>query len=748
VYLQAIYRNAAAQVVSPPFAVTINPVLLAKMTSGVQTVGSGNFNVTLDGTVLGGVPAYTFNWDTNNDGTYGDLSGQHAVWTVANAQGGEYPVGLEVTDNVGAKAYAQAVVVVNKAAVANEPQWLTPVGKPASGVVKNAAEGDFAFDSTRVHNGLLVITHGLEGDNPETRAWLQDMLERINTRLTTDRPGKVPNLIIYDWGKDSSPSSQTDPKAVAALDVLETVFSLTDALDTAGEEATAFVRRQFSKAAKSVLKNYVSDEIDKQLQITPQEQADIARVLSEMYYIRTIAEADGTMLASWLWLQARAGYIDLDQPIHLIGHSAGGFCMGECALWLSTAPLINGKRIIVDRVTMLDTPLPEPAHLITLPNPTVVEQIVSSVYGGLEFPDTQSLLPGTFYRYKALDGWSSRYAFGDTGHGLSHVWYARTIYPKVSDPDSSTLDSYGTDGFSLSPFLDGPVVPREPDAAAAVMPAANEGIVPAAADQPLEGFTTFGGASQSSGVWTLTEQANAGLVKSLTMPVGAKSLKFRFMFSTAGDGDYLHVRFGDNHDLYMGLDNVLSESGYMSADIPVEGLDGLTDNLIFTLVSRGSANAVVQITDLSLSVSDDADSDGLTNAQESTLGTNPLSGDTDHDGISDWEEVNTTLTNPLKADSDGDGMTDSQEIIAGTNGLDAKSVFRTNGTTVAANGNVTVIWSAKAGKTYQVQRSDTPGFINYTVVGDSISGVEPTTNFTDRSVPGGTPRMFYRVQVE
>lgn len=110
--------------------------------------------------------------------------------------------------------------------------------------------------------------------------------------------------------------------------------------------------------------------------------------------------------------------------------------------------------------------------------------------------------------------------------------------------------------------------------------------------------------------------------------------------------------------------------------------------------------------------------------------------------------MNTALTNPLKADSDGDGMTDAQEITAGTSGMDATSVLRTNGTSRAANGAVTVTWAAKAGKTYRVQRSDTPDFTNYTVVSDSIPGVEPTTSFNDSTVPGGTTRMFYRVEVE
>jgi len=59
---------------------------------------------------------------------------------------------------------------------------------------------------------------------------------------------------------------------------------------------------------------------------------------------------------------------------------------------------------------------------------------------------------------------------------------------------------------------------------------------------------------------------------------------------------------------------------------------------------------------------DDIDGDGLSNAQEATLGTDPRNPDTDGDGLTDSAEVNTYHTDPLKPDTDGDGWTDAQEI--------------------------------------------------------------------------------------
>lgn len=64
----------------------------------------------------------------------------------------------------------------------------------------------------------------------------------------------------------------------------------------------------------------------------------------------------------------------------------------------------------------------------------------------------------------------------------------------------------------------------------------------------------------------------------------------------------------------------------------------------------------------------DTDSDGLLDAEEEGLGTNPTSIDTDGEGLGDYAEVKTHGTNPNLADSDTDGLEDDEEINGvGTN---------------------------------------------------------------------------------
>ncbi len=65
----------------------------------------------------------------------------------------------------------------------------------------------------------------------------------------------------------------------------------------------------------------------------------------------------------------------------------------------------------------------------------------------------------------------------------------------------------------------------------------------------------------------------------------------------------------------------------------------------------------------------DTDGDGLTDDEETALGTNPASVDSDNDGLTDREEVKVYLTDPLNPDTDADTYPDGVEV---KNGYDPK----------------------------------------------------------------------------
>ncbi|HJM65127.1 MAG TPA: LamG-like jellyroll fold domain-containing protein, partial [Roseibacillus sp.] len=76
---------------------------------------------------------------------------------------------------------------------------------------------------------------------------------------------------------------------------------------------------------------------------------------------------------------------------------------------------------------------------------------------------------------------------------------------------------------------------------------------------------------------------------------------------------------------------------------------------------------------------EDSDDDGLTDGEEATLGTDPTNADSDGDGLSDRVETNTgtfvdandTGTDPLNPDTDGDNAPDGLEVSENTDPHDA-----------------------------------------------------------------------------
>lgn len=92
--------------------------------------------------------------------------------------------------------------------------------------------------------------------------------------------------------------------------------------------------------------------------------------------------------------------------------------------------------------------------------------------------------------------------------------------------------------------------------------------------------------------------------------------------------------------------------------------DGLTDyeELNITLtdpeIADTDGNGIIDS-------KEDPDGDGINNRDEIDLGTDPLNSDSDRDNLTDSDELNQYHTDPLLEDTDGDGLTDYDDVKLG-----------------------------------------------------------------------------------
>ncbi|MFZ4764794.1 MAG: hypothetical protein ACOYMN_07535 [Roseimicrobium sp.] len=642
---------------------------------------------------------------------------------------GTHQLKLTVTDANGVAATVTRAVAFNVPAI-NEPVGTRAPVDPNHQTVVYGKDGHlFNFDTARIGTGFILLTHGLNDSG--SSAWLGNLARDIEGRLKRDgkwRPS-LPNIAIYDWGARASP--RLSPDYWADINAL---------ISTPGE---------------------------------------LFETMYDFKRIKLLAKNDGASLAIWILRQIRAGNIDPSRPIHLIAHSAGGFVVGEAAYYLRQAGYI------VDLVTMLDTPdpidrdFPDMEH----PGPGRVERYISSVLG-LVWMDNhvgehevarawnvawQSSLrtkiplisqwnpydtagswiqpDGNYYRREVFACYPDHLKDVHKAHSEGYLYY-----------DYDTVFGEVQTGFWNSPFLHGPEADNAGwnTGSGALPSVAVSGIVedgPGVAtvtlnDTPLGDFQTFGSVVPITGGYRVTEGDNAGIYKEFAFPVGATALRFKYRFSTPGDGDYFSVRIGDSEPLFVGADNELSEEGFVSEEIPLADFANSTGNLVFTLISRGNANAVVDVTDIEFVESDDPDGDGLTTAQEIVAGTDPLYEDSDGDGLSDGDEVNVWHTNPLAVDSDGDGFPDFAELTAGTDPLRGDSYFRVIDIHRTATGGMMLTWPCVTGKTYQVWRSTDITFASFDIIATGLSATTVTMSYTDAGSPSSVGQIFYRVALQ
>jgi hypothetical protein len=125
----------------------------------------------------------------------------------------------------------------------------------------------------------------------------------------------------------------------------------------------------------------------------------------------------------------------------------------------------------------------------------------------------------------------------------------------------------------------------------------------------------------------------------------------------------------------------------------------------------------------------------------------------DDDGIPDWWRLAyfdraTGGASDLSRgsdDADGDGATNYEEFRAGTNPLDASSVFRIQEFRRAGD-EFELIWLARSNKLYQIERGELHDSASWDELGALIPGVEGVVTQSVSGSPGGS--HFFRIRVE
>ncbi len=128
------------------------------------------------------------------------------------------------------------------------------------------------------------------------------------------------------------------------------------------------------------------------------------------------------------------------------------------------------------------------------------------------------------------------------------------------------------------------------------------------------------------------------------------------------------------------------------------------------------------------------------------------SGSSWKDGIPDtWRLLYFgTVSNALSAasaDPDGDGASNWQEFVAGTNPLDATSVFQFASAAMPGGSGFVLQWPSIVNKHYTLQSSSSINAGNWTTIATNLTGNGQPMQWTDPNVPGASS-MFYRALVQ
>ena len=710
--IQATYSCGGSIVTSPPLTVTINPQLLASVSilTGYQN-RFPNQQIQLAATTVGGTGSSQYQWSLPGSSQNGGLTAS-STW-VSYSQSGTY-LATVIVQNASLYATGFTYVVVNSPPVPNQP----PVATPMDPIIVDMRDSliptnPLNFNSTwssRKNNGLIIITHGLR--DSAMSGWMAAMARAITNRFG---PSQVPNIALLNW------QAQADPSGLNSLSIG------ISSLDSYGTQ--------------------ISDWIGN-------AELTVADLAADIVKIRHNGVQQGVQLADWITRNIANGNINPSAPIQIIGHSAGGFVAGECANHLVSH---------VSQVTMLDTPCPVRSHFTGYGSQGKIERYITSQFGLLcdQFqsttpaPGDENLfcqLPFLFCESLPIINHNSNYYREPLASQYGIGWPLYILYPTVSAHFASyiwytqTITNGIQDGFYYSPFtghaLPSMSVPSQDFAALVSSPSA-----PTLSTNILSGFSTFGNVTVSNGNYRLVEAGDAGIFQTITFPAGVQSISFSYCFTTPGTGDFLSVTMGTNTVLYVGPDIGITQdpTNYMNAEIDIPQTAGLTDQLVFKLVSRGSTNAVLTISNITMTVNLDVNHDSV------------------GDGVADWWRQqffsgqqyfggDGTTTNGFTCatcDVDGTGQNNMFKYVAGLDPTNPASVFAL-GLVNTANQPQTMslnLYPLALGRHYTPQFSTDlvkgvwlplPGYTGPVTNGNQVT-------ITDTSAV--SPQKFYRIDI-
>ncbi|MFC4995529.1 hypothetical protein [Rubritalea tangerina] len=235
--------------------------------------------------------------------------------------------------------------------------------------------------------GFVLIAHGLH-DGVEMEATGEHWMTQMHLALHANGQAakrQSPDICLVDWNHAAVPSSHPS----GSLDSL--------GLDLIG---------------------------------MPEEAASM---LADISMIRSRGEQIGELVGFKIARAIRNGTLKRDQPMHFIGHSAGGFVV------------LNAARVLIDlglapddlRITMLDTPLPVKEHLAEVAKSYPVDFYCTSAFAkgvpengfdGLKFSRFDISPPAGTDPYKAAHSYAWRWFIDSIGASNIKEGFSRSSF--------------------------------------------------------------------------------------------------------------------------------------------------------------------------------------------------------------------------------------------------------------------------------------------------------------------------------